>query len=405
MRGAWRFASVALTAGLLLAPVAARAQDAGPPTNSAQPADTIGPRELQNFSLSGNVTRPADRPPERTTAPAVSTTSAVRNGTKVESAPTRPTPRRTETAAVSPAPDRPAASDAQATRAAAQQLEQVTTSLPAPANATPASVPLSAPDPGSDPGTLTPEHGFSLLPWLFAAIALVLGGGFLFWRNRMRPAYVGGPDLDLFAAPEPKPVRAPSLPPPPTPAPTPAPRAAEPPPPAAPRGIVSTGLRPWIEIGMQPLRCIVTDDKVTFEFDLDLFNSGNGPARATHVAAVIINAGSTQDQQLEDFFGQAAGPGERIDVIQPLKRVTFTTQIVISRDQVQVLEMGERRVFVPLIAFNVIYGWGSKQGQTSVSYLLGREGKSEKLAPFRLDLGPRVFRGLGARPLPKALRK
>jgi hypothetical protein len=29
---------------------------------------------------------------------------------------------------------------------------------------------------------------------------------------------------------------------------------------------------------------------------------------------------------------------------------------------------------------------------------VGREGEGEKMAPFRLDLGPRIFRNLGARP-------
>ena len=64
MRGAWRFAIAALTAGLWLAPSAAPAQDATPPATSA-PAEAVGPRELQNFNLSGNVTRAADQRPAR----------------------------------------------------------------------------------------------------------------------------------------------------------------------------------------------------------------------------------------------------------------------------------------------------------------------------------------------------
>ena len=155
---------------------------------------------------------------------------------------------------------------------------------------------------------------------------------------------------------------------------------------------------------MQPLRCFLTDDHLTVEFELDLFNSGSGPARDIHVAAALINAGESQDQALANFFAQRPGPGERIELIAPLKRVTFKTQIVTSRDQLQVLEMAGRQVFVPVLAFNANYGWGSKQGQTCVSYLLGRDGGGEKLAPFRLDLGPRLFRGIGARPLPMGVR-
>lgn len=156
---------------------------------------------------------------------------------------------------------------------------------------------------------------------------------------------------------------------------------------------------------MQPLRLVVTDDAVTVEFELDLFNSGSGPARDVHVAAAIISAGEAQDQALANFFGQRPGPGERIEVIQPLKRVTFVTQVAVAADQLRALEIGGRRVLVPLIAFNATYGWSGKAGQTSVSYLLGREGKGEKLAPFRLDLGPRQFRAPAARPLPTGVRQ
>jgi hypothetical protein len=85
--------------------------------------------------------------------------------------------------------------------------------------------------------------------------------------------------------------------------------------------------------------------------------------------------------------------------------VTFATQIVTARSQVQVLEMGGRQVFVPILAFNANYGSAGKEGQTSVSYLVGRDGNGEKLAPFRLDLGPRLFRNVATRPLPIGIRR
>jgi len=37
-------------------------------------------------------------------------------------------------------------------------------------------------------------------------------------------------------------------------------------------------------------------------------------------------------------------------------------------------------------------------------FLVGRDTGADKLAPFRLDLGPRIFRGLATRPLPAAVR-
>jgi hypothetical protein len=169
--------------------------------------------------------------------------------------------------------------------------------------------------------------------------------------------------------------------------------------------VVSARLRPWLDINMQPLRCIVTDDAVTFEFELDLLNSGNAPARAILVEASVFNAGPTQDQEIGNFFATPVAQGERIEAIKPLKRLTFTTQVVTPRSAVRAIEAGGRQVFVPLLAFNVLYTAGSSAAQTSVSYLVGREGQSEKLSPFRLDLGPRVFRGLAARLLPDVVRR
>ena len=156
---------------------------------------------------------------------------------------------------------------------------------------------------------------------------------------------------------------------------------------------------------MQPLRCTLDEHQVTFQFELELFNSGSAPARGALVEASLFNAGPTQDQDIEAFMARPIGQGERIDAIQPLARIAFTTQVVAPRANVQLLEVAGRQVFVPLIAFNALYRRSGGDGQTSVAYLLGRDTKAAKLAPFRADLGPRVFRGLGARLLPVGVRR
>jgi hypothetical protein len=79
--------------------------------------------------------------------------------------------------------------------------------------------------------------------------------------------------------------------------------------------------------------------------------------------------------------------------------------VVVPLAQVQRYDIGGKQVFVPVIAFNALYRWSGGEGQTSASYLVGRDMQSDKLAPFRLDLGSRVFRGLAARLLPAGLRQ
>jgi hypothetical protein len=267
------------------------------------------------------------------------------------------------------------------------------------------------------PATLAPEHRLPILPWLIAALLLAAGTAFLLWRRRPRESYAGTGQFDLLVGPEleVEPTVAPGvrwMPPPeaerrePTPAPAPAPRPVAPRRPAAeaPHGIVASRLRPALEIGVRPLRCLVEDEQVTLEFELDLFNAGTAPARAILAEASLLNASATQDQELAAFFSRPAARGEPLEAIPPMKRMTMTSQVVAPRAAIQEYDLGGRKAFVPVIAFNALYEWSSGKGQTSAAYLVGRETKGEKLGPIRLDNGRSELRGLGARSLPVGIR-
>jgi hypothetical protein len=123
------------------------------------------------------------------------------------------------------------------------------------------------------------------------------------------------------------------------------------------------------------------------------------------VEATLFNAGPNQEAEIGAFFANPVGEGERITAIQPMKRIVLRPRVSIPRELVQIFEVGGRQVFVPVIAFNALYRWGGSEGQSSISYLIGRDANGDKLTPIRLDLGPRIFRGLGSRPLPTGLRK
>lgn len=427
MRGGLRLGVAVFTAGLVLGPAPLAAQSAPAATTNAPAAESVGPKELQNFSLSGTVTRPADQPPQRTATPTASSgrpAADIRPSTSTKSRQTSAATIQPAQRTAEPARDKALGNPAQLAEPATGSPPQtppsssITVALPplsSPTDRTsstaalPATSGLTAAEDAT--GTLAPARGLPLWPWLLAAIALGAAGAFLFWRSRSREAFAG-PQFDVFSAPEPAPA------PPPQPG-APQPAAAPPsarapqtapaptskrPPPAIPGGVVSTGLRPSIEIALQPLRCIVDETRVTFEFEIDLFNAGNAPARGVLVEASMFNAGPTQEKDLGAFFARPEGEGERIAAIPPLQRMTLRSQVVAPRDTVQVLEIGERQVCIPLIAFNALYRWSAGEGQTSAAYLLGRDMKGKKMAPFRLDLGPRVFRAVGARLLPNEVR-
>lgn len=415
MKAGLRFGLAYLAAALALAPTIALAQQSSPPATTEAPpsgtpaTDAVGPRELQNFNLSGRVTRQSDRPvttepappPARTGNQATAAPAPSASAPSGASTPARTAasdrPRPAEVASADNAPSSPASEPSRAPDPA----PSVTVPLPSLAGPAVAATAQPSPSPGFAPppqqGNLAPEHSFGLLPWLLAAIALGGGALFLFWRNRSREAFAGGPQVDAFEAPEPAPR--------PQPRPAPVPRAAAPAPSPSIPGTVSTRLRPWIEIGFHPLRCIVDDNQVAIEFEAELFNSGSAPARAVLAEASLFNAGPAQDQELGNFFDNPVGAGERIVEIGPLKRIALRSQVVTPLANVQRYELAGKQVFVPVIAFNALYRWSSGEGQTSVSYLLGRDTQSDKLGPFRLDLGPRVFRGLAARLLQIGVRQ
>ena len=240
-------------------------------TNSAAPAQNgvVGNPQLQGFSLNGTATRtapapaPVAQPPRRTTTtPQAPPTSRARQpATPSGSTETRSVPRDVQQSA--PADLSPAA----------PTVDTSTTATPT--QQVPSSIDSSAP--GSS--ATAPASPFSTLPWLVAAIALAGLGGWFFLRNRPRERVAGAGELFEIspesAASQPKQAqpaveRAPPAP-------------AKP----VPSGVVSTRLRPWLEIEFKPEAAIVDEEKGAIQFEVTIFNSGSAPARDVHVEGAL----------------------------------------------------------------------------------------------------------------------
>ncbi|MFL6728649.1 MAG: hypothetical protein ACJ8E3_08400 [Sphingomicrobium sp.] len=392
MRAGLRFGIAAFAAGLALGPLPALAQVVPQSATNTPATDTIGPRELQNFSLNGTVTRSAETPtpapaPRSASRPPAAEPATTAPATAADTPRPSPTPRRQ--AAVEPA------------RVVAQRAKGGPALALSPAVPTTASLPVSVAQPGflpdAPPAPIAADQKFALWPSLLLAVVLGAGAAFLLLRRRSREAFAGGPPIDAFVAPEP----AVPTPPRPTPSP-PVPKAA---PPARPVGIVASRLRPWIDVAFAPLACVVDDERVVIEFELQLTNSGSAPARDVLVEASLFNAGATQEQDIGAFFANPVGQGDRIEALAPLQSMTIRNSLIAPRQNIQLFELGGRQVFVPLVAFNVLYRVSSGPGQTSAAFMLGRETNSDKLGPLRADLGAKAFTRLGTRTLSVAVRR
>ena len=400
-----RFAIAATAVSLALAPAPIAAQETAAPAPEAEGA--IGPAQLRDFDLEGTVIRRADPPPERSQpAPARQPApSAPATAERREPAPPTSTsePARQSAQRESSSPTRPAA---QPESGGTQTVRSSILDFPPPTPATRTYNPAEPVPASSDIGpALAPpiadDSGLSPLPWIFAF--LLLGGGAVYYFRRQRSGLAfAGAGASEFTASEPQPE--------PRPQPRPRPElqrspAPTPPPPSAPVGIVSTRLRPTLDIRFAPTRLAVEDNRVTLEFDVVVVNSGSGPARDVLLEAAMFSAGPDQDREIESFQQRPRGEGERVPLIAPLNSMAFTSAVNLPRDRVRQFRAGDRTVFVPLIAFNLLYRSSGEEAQTSTSYLVGIDTRGEKLAPFRIDQGPRLFTDLAARELDVRLRK
>ena len=406
-----------LAAAMALAisvPAFAQNSDAPIDVTAAPPpsAETIGPSQLRDFDLQGRVTRPADR---TATTPAQPTNTAPATPRSGEAVPAE--------AAASPSAS--AGTAATSSRSPASTEPQVSASTVA-TNAPPVtpSLPLevttgAAPQPGFTSDDLTqsaPDADEALLtwPWLAALLALAAGAAFIAMDRRSRRQRYNDPGRLAFAGsaagvePETRPFppagpRADPLPPraQPVPQPDPVPPRAQPAPTPKPADaglIVSTKLKPQLNVEFHPDRVVVTEQEVMLQFEIVIANVGSAPARDVLVEGQLFTAHIGQDEEIAAFFRNPATEGDRMASIAPLGRISLKSVARLPLDRIHHFEASGRKMFVPMVGFNILYRFGPADGQASASFLVGRGNEQdEKLAPFRIDLGPRIFRGLASR--------
>lgn len=345
-------------------------------------SNTIGPPQLKDFTLPGQRTTPPVATPPSTTPPPAAT--APRNST--------PAPER-DRPAPAPRPAAPAprqdAAPVEADPATAFPAPRATP-LPAetaPVETAPPLPPPMAPPPAPAVRTAEPGGPGWLWPAAAGALILLLGGLFLLRRRRAAAALERARDAargelgGVLRTPEPAPV-----PPPPPPEPGPEPLA-----PAVPR--------PWLELDIVPERAAATDTEALVHYALTVTNQGDCEARNIRIDPRLFNAGAEGD--MAAFF---QGPIHELSgspqvVIAPGGTLKLNGQVAMPMAEVREIEMAGRRIFVPMVAINVAYDWAGGTGRTSRSWLVGREAETPqaKMGPFRLDLGPRIYRSVGRR--------
>lgn len=382
--GATLRSCLAASAAMAIATGAAHAQQPQPqPQPSGGP---IGPPQLQDFQLEPRqriVTQPRPAPqPQPTPAP----TPPAAERTQQRAADPRPpadSPR-----GVTPAPRAPVAAAPPAGGTPREPAAEPTTQAPAAEALPPADFPAAAapvplpPAPAPAPAADAPPVGSGLSGgtplWmiLLGGLALGLVGYTLLTRRRSARRTLALPAPAVGAAAEPVAPRAPR----PDPVP-----------------------RPWLEVELVPERTTADPEESAVEFELRLHNKGGSTASNIKLQAKLFCSTPEQDKEIAAFHRKRPGEHRTLSIpdLPAGQELRLKGRVDIKRDQIKVLRVEDRLLFIPLVAVNAFYSWGSaRSGQTSKSFLVGREraDAADKMAPFRMDLGPRVYRTVGQRP-------
>ena len=216
----------------------------------------------------------------------------------------------------------------------------------------------------------TAENGWYL--FLVAALFFVLLGAMFLWRARrtsLKQPTVTKADAAKTGLTDP---------------------IAEPPEPLQPA--------PAIAIGFQPHSANATLFNAVVGFELTLSNHGGEVLTGIRVQGSMGQAGEngTRDPALADLstFRElpALRAGQTEKIVAEFRIPLASIHPIIFRSQA---------LFVPLVQISIEFtdGAGFQHFQTA-AYLVGQEHQPPrlKMAPFRLDLGPRSFAPLGHRP-------
>jgi hypothetical protein len=158
--------------------------------------------------------------------------------------------------------------------------------------------------------------------------------------------------------------------------------------------------RAWLEIDIAPDRAAATGTQAVLHYELTLRNTGQLAARNIRIDSRLFNASA--DADIADFL---SGPihdqsGSPQIAIAPGEELRLGSAAGMPNEDVQAIQVQGRTIFVPSLATKVAYDWegGTASGRTARAWLVGRETEaSTKMGPFRLDLGPRIYRQVGRR--------
>lgn len=213
----------------------------------------------------------------------------------------------------------------------------------------------------------------SLWPWLAGAALLLLGAALLLLRRRREEPAEDEADMSELA---------------------PEPPAAPPPSPSAPV------TRARLGIDFRPTRAGFNLMTVTVDGEVTVTNTGDAPARDVRVAVVLQSARADAGELLAHIAAQPiVRPATPPLALAPGEQRRFRAVAALPHEAIQPVNAGGRPMFVPLVAIVARYRDDARERQAAQAFAVGpQRADSAKLAPLWLDVPPRTYDNVAARP-------
>ena len=248
--------------------------------------------------------------------------------------------------------------------------------------------PASSDVPAPEARNVSEAASTRYLPWIIGGLIALVLGAFLFLRRRKTEDELELPDeAPAIEVAEPDAVAAVPITRPTVPSeirPIPAP------------SIPVSAANP-LTLTFTPLHARTTMVGAQLGYSLTLRNESAQVLDGLAVTAFMSNGDAQQRQRLAAFFDDPFAPEtHRISAIDAGEEIIVNGELRL--DRLVPIELQGRALLIPLVAFKVI----SLDGDEIVraAFIVGQESTPPraKMAPFRLDQGPRQFRDIGSRP-------
>ncbi|MBB5685624.1 hypothetical protein [Sphingobium boeckii] len=164
-------------------------------------------------------------------------------------------------------------------------------------------------------------------------------------------------------------------------------------------GAAPTGDRPWIELGLRPIRAGTDAHDAIVEFELTVGNAGSVPAEDVRISTWMFTADPALSDNERMMITAPANSALTELTIAPGDGKRVDTAIALPKSGVHAVSSEGHAAFLPVVGAEARYRLpDGSEGRIAASFAIGMpQGEGEGLAPFLMDGAPDMQDNVEAR--------